>query len=571
MTTAANNMTQDISPRDAEVASSERDRIEQETERLQSEIAALKRLQKLKREEEELKRWLSGDRGNDNEQLQRNSSLMCESFDSGASSYPSPSSSPSRSGGLKKRGAPTSSGNSIGGYAKDKYDTMKKRFSSQSQGKKDDGDGDGDGDRGDVETQYPSRSVSLLDNKYGNNGKTTSRKVRTNKRGASGSAGSIPARILFRKIAMAILTNLDDETLQREDTEVILIIITLLKEAMLGILIAFVAVSVCLFIDHRFLLHLPTARNFRRATFAVMNDKETLRNVEENAGLKFMDMDEYDSMVSEIEKAENKTKLAESIFEKRGDDLIDMEKEKLQIERDHEQELVSLGLDKFCGDCKWGEGKATCQWRVDMMKDKYETPKYQAMMSVMQNGRCGHTGREIQAMQQHHPQHIPQHRQPPPGQQQLVQAVQWQPPSKQQVEKMALFKFLVYGKEQEQNNNAHPNRAPRSSDKPNLDDFCGGCKWGDGMTCGKQTFRLNEKFGTPIVEAMELVMVKEQKCTNAYYVDSISSLGGFCGECVWGHEQSQTCQARVEYLMYTYSRPLHEAQLTAMDKPVCRR
>ena len=166
-------------------------------------------------------------------------------------------------------------------------------------------------------------------------------------------------------------------------------------------------------------------------------------------------------------------------------------------------------------------------------------------------------------MQQHHPQHVSQHRQPKVAQkqqQQLVQAVQQQPPSKQQLDKMALFKSLVYVKEHEQNNNARPiNHAQRSRGKPNLDDFCGGCKWGDGMTCRKQTSSLNEKFSTPIVEAMELVMVQNKKCTNAYYVESINSLGGFCGDCVWGHKQSQTCQAWVEYLMYTYSHPLHEA------------
>ena len=49
---------------------------------------------------------------------------------------------------------------------------------------------------------------------------------------------------------MAILIDIDNETLQQEDIETILIVVTLLKEAMLGILIAFVAVSFILFIDH---------------------------------------------------------------------------------------------------------------------------------------------------------------------------------------------------------------------------------------------------------------------------------------------------------------------------------
>jgi len=371
---------------------------------------------------------------------------------------------------------------------------------------------------------------------------------------------------------MAVLTDLDDETLQREDTETILIVITLLKEAMLGILIAFVAVSFILFIDHRFLLHLPTARNFRRATFAVMNDRETLRNVEENAGLKFMEMDEYNSMVDEIDTAANKTKLAESILKSRSGDLIDMEQERSGIERDHEQELTSLGLDKFCGKCKW-RGGMTCQGRVDALIAKYQTPKFQAMMGAMQHGCREYSGQEIEAMRQHEQQHEQQQRVPHVPQ--VVQKHQQQ----QQVDKMSLFKYLVYQKDdQEQNNNnaIRPNNRARadansSGKATNLDDFCGGCEWKDGMTCGKQTYHMNENFGTPIVDAMELVMAQQPRCTNAYYHDSINNFGGFCGECVWGHKKSQTCQARVEYLMYTYSKPLKEAQLAAMEKPVCRR
>mmetsp|Transcript_39835 Transcript_39835/g.72883 ORF Transcript_39835/g.72883 Transcript_39835/m.72883 type:complete len:567 (-) Transcript_39835:88-1788(-) len=563
MTTAANNMTQDISPRDAEVASSERDRIEQETERLQSEIAALKRLQKLKREEEELKRWLSGDRGNDNEQLQRNSSLMCESFDSGASSYPSPSSSPSRSGGLKKRGAPTSSGNSIGGYAKDKYDTMKKRFSSQSQGKKD--DGDGDGDRGDVETQYPSRSVSLLDNKYGNNGKTTSRKVRTNKRGASGSAGSIPARILFRKIAMAILTNLDDETLQREDTEVILIIITLLKEAMLGILIAFMAVSFVLFIDHYLLLNLPMARNIRKATFAVMNDKETLHNFEVNAGLKFMEMEEYNSILNEIEQGANTTKMAESILSTRTEDLVELERDTTTTNAELQQELSSLGLDKFCDKCMWSPRmKITCGGRVRLLAERYQTEKYQAMMSAMQKESC--RSNSVPMMMQDKKQESNELLQDWGSDQEDVQSNGGQRDNVNQGGQSN--SMIQVGQSNSMSQSGQ--RLGRPSNDVNLEDFCGGCTWEAGTTCGKRSTYLNEMHGTDIPDAMAVVMAETKKCTNSFYEEELQKLGGFCGHCEWGVNTKLTCDGRVDYLTYTYRSPLFVAQLSAMEKPSCR-
>ena len=104
-----------------------------------------------------------------------------------------------------------------------------------------------------------------------------------------------------------------------------------------------------------------------------------------------MEMDEYNSMVSEIEKAANKTELAESIFKTRSGDLIGMKQERSGIEHDHKQELSSLGLDKFCGKCKW-RGGMTCQGRVDALIERCQTPKFQAIMSAMQNGCREYTG-----------------------------------------------------------------------------------------------------------------------------------------------------------------------------------
>jgi len=300
------------------------------------------------------------------------SSLLSESLHSSAhSSYPSPS-LPSR---LKKRAMPnvTAESTSFGGYAKDKYNKFKGHFASRNR--------HSEINSMDVETQLKRSPLP--------NDRPQARRAATASPPRTSGSGDVPIRVLSRNIAMTVLTDIDDETLQREDTETTLIVITLLKEAMLGILIAFMAVSFVLFIDHYLLLNLPMARNIRKATFAVMNDKETLHNFEVNAGLKFMEMEEYNSILNEIEQGANTTKMAESILSTRTEDLVELERDTTTTNAELQQELSSLGLDKFCNNCMWSPAqKITCDGRVALLGEKYQTPKYQAMLSAMQKETC---------------------------------------------------------------------------------------------------------------------------------------------------------------------------------------
>ncbi|KAL9187474.1 hypothetical protein ACHAXT_001577 [Thalassiosira profunda] len=157
------------------------------------------------------------------------------------------------------------------------------------------------------------------------------------------------------KIARAVLTDVDDETLMREDNDRITIAITLLKEAIIGLLIAFAIVSLVLFIDHRFLLGLPTARNFRRATYHLMDDKETLQTFEEDTGLKLLDEDEYAAMVEEVAKAENWTLLGGSILVQRTNDLENTQADLKRYTDELPELLQKLKLDDYCERCLWNK------------------------------------------------------------------------------------------------------------------------------------------------------------------------------------------------------------------------
>jgi len=184
--------------------------------------------------------------------------------------------------------------------------------------------------------------------------------------------------LLRRKIATAIITDIDDETLQREDTETILIVITLIKEALYGILIAFAVLSLALFIDCHFLLKLPMVHNFRRATMSLVNDRDTMINMEESSGLKFMNMDQYNLMVHEINSVTKKKAFAKSLLEESSADIEKIDADMNQYRQE---------LEKFCPPCLWSKGQS-CSGRVKFLRNQYGVPRHIAKLSAMSQGSC---------------------------------------------------------------------------------------------------------------------------------------------------------------------------------------
>ena len=75
---------------------------------------------------------------------------------------------------------------------------------------------------------------------------------------------------VLRKAFLAIFTDVDGETLAHEDTETVVVVINFLKEAILGIVLAFTLVSLFLFLDYYLIVNIPMARLARRAAFAAM-------------------------------------------------------------------------------------------------------------------------------------------------------------------------------------------------------------------------------------------------------------------------------------------------------------
>eukprot|EP00571_Detonula_confervacea_P017781 CAMPEP_0172311854 /NCGR_PEP_ID=MMETSP1058-20130122/15811_1 /TAXON_ID=83371 /ORGANISM="Detonula confervacea, Strain CCMP 353" /LENGTH=500 /DNA_ID=CAMNT_0013025149 /DNA_START=71 /DNA_END=1573 /DNA_ORIENTATION=+ len=471
----------------------ESQRIEQETERLHKDVEKLKRLRRLKQEEKELKRWMARQDAADQKPQVRNS-------DASANRDPTPSSDapgyfhepPPSSLGLKqirKKSTPT------------RYNNAKRH---------DAGNGD-DNSNVDVESQSKSSPTpspfrrALI--------KSRSIFVASSKKWCR--------REVFptaRKVGMAILTGIDDETLQREDTERILIVITLIKEATFGILIAFAVVSLVLLLDHRLLLNLPTARNFRRATFHLMNDKETLRNFEENSGLKFMEMEEYAFMLDEIGKAANKTKFADDIFMTRSEDMVQMEKESKEYEQLISELRTSSGIDKFCPECIWSK-KITCKQRGEALEKSNQLSKYQAMLAAMEDGLC--LGEDHRF-----------------------------PRSKQQ--KAEEDELLVDWGESKQ-------------------DFCRGCEWDKSTSCYHRLAHIHNTYGTSPRRAGAMIMVQQPWCRKSFHAEENKRLEKFCEDCVWGWEgkSMRTCVQQAEFLQRMHGYPESAVRLSVMERPAC--
>jgi len=329
-----------------------------------------------------------------------------------------------------------------------------------------------------------------------------------------GGTSVVSARLLCRKIIHAVLTDLDDETLRREDTETILIVITLLKEAMLGIVIAFALVSFILFLDHRFLLGLPTARNFRKATFAVMNDKETLINFEENAGLKFLSVEEYESIMVEINQSANKTDLAYRIIETRNNDLKELQADMAPYDGVLDKLFETIGLDKWCESCHWGM-KLSCLSRAESLEARYNTPKFEAMVSTMQNGKCRKNEEQI----------------------------------KEDMKKQEKVDEMM--------------KDWKSHEK----EFCIECEYDKSMNCNQRVQYLNYRFGSKIDDAKARTMVDTEECTRTFQRKQTEYMERFEANAIWGN--GQTCKQRVDYLMYTYKDSERKATLGAMEKKAC--
>jgi hypothetical protein len=122
------------------------------------------------------------------------------------------------------------------------------------------------------------------------------------------------------------------------------------------------------------MLNLPTRYDLQSATNELLNDQQLLNSFEEEAGLKFIQESQYTSMNNELNSLSNRVNQLNT-------ELEDVSMIQSMID--------TLELDTFCPNCLFSVRQSlSCIGRVNMLRAKHRTPKYKAMMSVMQTKSC---------------------------------------------------------------------------------------------------------------------------------------------------------------------------------------
>lgn len=189
---------------------------------------------------------------------------------------------------------------------------------------------------------------------------------------------------LLKVILRKILFSAEEENLTRSGQ-----IILLLRDVILGIIFGLLTLSTLLFLDHRDVVHFQSAHNFRDAAFELLNDPETIANIEESSDLKFMSFDDYESKRQEIVGVEDKLRSQKELLEKRIKEGEEKDKDSDAVREEYETLMKNplLGLDKYCGSCKW-QGRTSCDQRVKYLRDTYNIGEPVAKIGAMNAPSC---------------------------------------------------------------------------------------------------------------------------------------------------------------------------------------
>ena len=167
-------------------------------------------------------------------------------------------------------------------------------------------------------------------------------------------------------------------------------IIVILRDVIIGIILSLVFISILVFFDHRDVIHLDSAHNFRSMAFQLMNDPETIATLEESTDLKFLTVDNYESMKREIEKKQVELKTP-TFNEKRTKELEERIKsmDADAIRKEHETLLKNplLEWDKYCGTCAW-QGSTSCDERAKFLQEKYTLGEAMSKIGAMGAPSC---------------------------------------------------------------------------------------------------------------------------------------------------------------------------------------
>ena len=118
----------------------------------------------------------------------------------------------------------------------------------------------------------------------------------------------------------------------------------------------------------------------------MMLDPETRKNAEESSGLIFLEAETYKIKFAEIGYYPSQVKALEERTKKYLADLEVAKKEHAAIKPGYDILALdpALGLDKFCGECKWNGG-TNCDTRLTYLMTTYKLQTIKAKLDLMKS------------------------------------------------------------------------------------------------------------------------------------------------------------------------------------------
>ena len=166
---------------------------------------------------------------------------------------------------------------------------------------------------------------------------------------------------------------------------------TVIKDIIIGIYLGVIFICISIILDYYNVVHFQSAHHFRNSAYQMLNDPETIANIEESAELKFIQQTEYESIRKEIDGVSKQLADRNEYLQ----DQIKVEDENQKqidsIQSEHTDIILKsktvLELDKFCGECSWA-GKVTCNDRVAYLMTKYKDSAPKAKVGAMEVASC---------------------------------------------------------------------------------------------------------------------------------------------------------------------------------------
>ena len=192
---------------------------------------------------------------------------------------------------------------------------------------------------------------------------------------------AVLAGMVLRKVFYLLISDEDQDDITTAGG-----IIALLKDVVFGITLGMIGVSMFIFLDHKDVIHLQSAHNYRNAAFAMVQDPETRALIEESSGLIFMSIKSHETTVNEIKTFPGKIKHREEKISMLGGDLEVAKKEHAAIKPGYDILALdpALGLDKFCGECSWNGG-TNCDTRLTYLMTTYNLKMIKAKLELMKS------------------------------------------------------------------------------------------------------------------------------------------------------------------------------------------